>query len=100
MREEQIYTGEQRLAHLCTPSERPDPKEPSFAVPNPNQFLEALRSVADMNVLLGGEDAAVHDGYNLVPEHHLVSVDPGTGPALPPPPKRCWRTWLLARRRI
>lgn len=76
LREKQIYTDRQRLAHLRSLSERPDPKEVHFEVPNPEQFLQVLEGQLEAEVLLGGEDAAVHDGYNLVPEHHLVYVGP------------------------
>lgn len=125
LRDQHIYTEDQKLAHLRTLSERPRPKEISFDVPNPTQLLEALEalwtppssgatpppwetapasseatdapdaraegaatsSVAtppsseatdphEAPFLLGGEDAAVHDGYNLVPEHHLIYIEP------------------------
>lgn len=75
LREDHVYTEEQRLARLRALSERPDPKEVGFDVPNPEQFLQALEE-RGVPFLLGGEDAAVHDGFALVPEHHLVYIEP------------------------
>lgn len=77
LQEDRIYTDEQRLVHLRSLAERPEHKEIDFEVPNPDQFIQMLEQDSEVGVLLGGEDAAVHDGYNLVPEHHLVYIDPG-----------------------
>lgn len=69
---ENLLTENQHLAHLRTLAEGPRHKELNLHVPNPEQFLEELQHP----FLLSGEDAAVHDGYDLIPERHLLYIEP------------------------
>lgn len=72
LKQENLLTEDQHLAHLRTLAERPRHKELNLYVPNPGQFLEEMQHP----FLLSGEDAAVHDGYDLIPERHLLYIEP------------------------
>lgn len=68
-----IWHDQELLAHARTLAVRPPRKAVHFQVPNPDQFLKALRK-SKVRFWLSGEYAAALDGYDLVPERCLVYV--------------------------
>ena len=60
------------LAQLKSVRERPRHQQFAFQVPNPDQFLKAMKAPH----WLSGEYAAALDGFDLVPEQAMIYIRP------------------------
>lgn len=72
--ERELWTDEQLLTHLRGLPERPTWRTHALRLPNPQRWTEQH----DRRRLISGEPAAVLDGFDLIPERHLVYVEADT----------------------
>lgn len=70
IRQAELWTDSQLLAHLRSLAERPRWRRVNLRLPNPGRWLDGL----DRPQATSGEHAAALDGFEVVPERHLVYV--------------------------
>lgn len=75
LQKQDIWRPAQLLAHLQTLSRRPPRRATFFHVPNPDQFIAALRR-DQVPFWISGDAAAAAEGYDLVPEHVIIYIHP------------------------
>ncbi len=66
-----LWTEAQLLAHLRTLAERPKWRTHGLRLPNPQRWVDNYAG----RHLISGEPAAVLDGFDLIPERHLVYIE-------------------------
>lgn len=76
IRDQGLWSDEAMVAHLRGLTARPPRHAVRFRVPNPDQFLTAMRKEA-VPCWISGEYAAAAEGFDLVPERCLVYVRAG-----------------------
>jgi hypothetical protein len=69
--EHNLWTETQLLAHIRNIAERPKWRAHSLRLPNPQRWVDNY----DGRKLISGEPAAVLDGFDLIPERHLVYLE-------------------------
>lgn len=65
-----LWTESQLLTHLRGLAERPRWRSHALRLPNPGRWVEHYEG----RHLLSGEPAAAMDGFDLIPERHMVYV--------------------------